>query len=103
MRALEKPSTFSPRNVTSPDVGSISRSMQRPVVLLPLPDSPTSANVSPSSTEKLTSSTARDDRLLAEQPAAALEVLDEIADFDERHQSAALSGIGSREPGAGCR
>ena len=59
IRALENPSTFSPRNSTSPDVGSISRSMQRPVVLLPLPDSPTSANVSPSSTEKLTLSTAR--------------------------------------------
>jgi hypothetical protein len=59
MRALEKPSTFSPRNSTSPEVGSIKRSMQRPVVLLPLPDSPTSANVSPSSTEKLTSSRAR--------------------------------------------
>ena len=27
-----------------------------------------------------------DDGLLAEQPAAALEVLDEVADFDERHQ-----------------
>ena len=58
MRALENPSTFSPRKVTSPDVGSINRNMHRPVVLLPLPDSPTSANVSPSFTEKLTSSTA---------------------------------------------
>ncbi len=58
IRALENPSTFSPRNDTSPEVGSISRSMQRPVVLLPLPDSPTSPNVSPSSIVKLTSSTA---------------------------------------------
>ena len=33
--------------------------MQRPVVVLPLPDSPTRPNVSPSSIEKLTSSTAR--------------------------------------------
>ena len=32
---------------TSPDVGSISRSRQRPVVVLPDPDSPTRPNVSP--------------------------------------------------------
>src|SRR5581483_8386628 len=37
---------------------SINRSRQRPVVVLPLPDSPTSPNVSPSSISKLTSSTA---------------------------------------------
>ena len=59
IRAFENPSTFSPRKITSPEVGSINRSMQRPVVLLPLPDSPTRAKVSPSPTEKLTSSTAR--------------------------------------------
>ena len=40
------------------EVGSISRRMQRPVVLLPLPDSPTRPNISPSSIVKLTSSTA---------------------------------------------
>ena len=30
IRALENASTFSPRNSTSPEVGSTSRSMQRP-------------------------------------------------------------------------
>ena len=50
--------TFSPRNRTSPEVASIRRSTQRPVVVFPLPDSPTNPNVSPSSIEKLTSSTA---------------------------------------------
>ena len=58
IRRREKASTSSPRNRTCPEVGSISRSMQRPVVVLPLPDSPTSPNVSPSSMLKLTSSTA---------------------------------------------
>ena len=87
-------STFSPRNSTSPDVGSISRSMQRPVVLLPLPDSPTSPKVSPSSMVKLTSSTARTIVLGREQPAAAGEVLHEMADFDERHQERTSPGAG---------
>src|SRR5262245_3118318 len=58
MRRLENASTFSPRKRTSPDEGSMSRRMQRPVVVLPLPDSPTSPNVSPASMLKLTSSTA---------------------------------------------
>src|SRR6266545_3718532 len=59
MRERSNPRTFSPRNNTSPDEGSISRRMHRPVVLLPLPDSPTRPNISPSSIVKLTSSTAR--------------------------------------------
>jgi len=50
MRWRGNSSTFSPLNRTSPDVGSTSRKIQRPVVLLPLPDSPTSPNISPSST-----------------------------------------------------
>src|SRR5262245_45339886 len=58
MPAFESASTFSPRKRTSPDVGSTSRRMQRPVVLLPHPDSPTRPNISPSSIEKLMSSTA---------------------------------------------
>src|SRR6516225_9522677 len=58
IRAGEKSSTFSPRNRILPDVGSTSRRMQRPIVVLPLPDSPTSPNVSPSSIPKLTSLTA---------------------------------------------
>src|SRR5882672_499086 len=57
-RRLENASTFSPRKRTSPDEGSMRRRMQRPVVVLPLPDSPTRPNVSPSSMLKLTSSTA---------------------------------------------
>ncbi len=68
MRVLEKPSTCSPRNNTSPAVGSIRRSMHRPVVLLPLPDSPTRANVSPSWTTKLTLSTARTTVLSRKSP-----------------------------------
>ena len=52
-------STFFSRNHTSPDVGSTSRSSVRAVVVLPLPDSPTSPKVSPASMSKLTSSTAR--------------------------------------------
>ena len=58
IRDRENDSTFSPRNRTAPDDGSISRRMQRPVVVLPLPDSPTRPKVSPSSMLKLTSSTA---------------------------------------------
>jgi hypothetical protein len=59
IRARENCRTLSPLNSTSPDEGSMSRRMQRPVVLLPLPDSPTRPNISPSSIVKLTSSTAR--------------------------------------------
>jgi hypothetical protein len=36
-----------PSKTTSPDVGSISRSTERPMVVLPLPDSPTSPTTSP--------------------------------------------------------
>ncbi len=50
--------TFFPWKVTSPDVGSISRRMARPVVDLPQPDSPTSPSVSPGMMSKETSSTA---------------------------------------------
>src|ERR1043165_7327621 len=45
--------------VTSPLVGSIKRRMQRPVVDLPQPDSPTSPNVSPRKISNVTLSTAR--------------------------------------------
>ena len=60
-RRRENASTSSPRNRTLPEVGSISRSRHRPVVVLPLPDSPTRPNVSPASISKLTSSTAATD------------------------------------------
>ena len=47
-----------PSKMISPSVGSSSRTMVRPSVDLPHPDSPTSPSVSPSRTAKLTSSTA---------------------------------------------
>ena len=50
--------TSRPSNQTSPEVGSIRRSTQRPVVDLPQPDSPTRPRVSPAATSKLTPSTA---------------------------------------------
>ena len=83
----ENASTSSPRNRTSPDVGSISRRMQRPVVVLPLPDSPTRPNVSPSSIVKLTSSTARDRRAGC-RTARCLRVnsLTRLRTSSERHQ-----------------
>ena len=85
-RARENASTSSPRNRTAPDVGSISRSMQRPVVVLPLPDSPTSPNVSPSLDREAHVVDGRDDACRARnRPAAAREVLDEMRDLDERH------------------
>src|SRR5438270_5183379 len=43
----------------APEVGSIRRRINRPVVDLPQPDSPTSASVSPSPTSKSMPSTAR--------------------------------------------
>ena len=57
--AAEVRATSCPRNHTSPDVGWIRRSTALAVVVLPLPDSPTSPNVSPASIVRLTSSTAR--------------------------------------------
>ena len=47
-----------PSKVTVPPVGSISRTRQRPRLVLPQPDSPTSPTVSPSSTSRLTPSIA---------------------------------------------
>ncbi len=57
--AVEPPSMRCPSNSTRPDVGAISRTSMRPVVDFPQPDSPTSDNVSPLPTSKLTPSTAR--------------------------------------------
>ena len=48
-----------PSKRTEPPVGSISRRMSRPTVVLPQPDSPTSPSVSPARTSKSTPSTAR--------------------------------------------
>ena len=52
------PISSSPSNLIEPDVGSISRSRQRPTVVLPLPDSPTRPSVSPASSVNDTSETA---------------------------------------------
>ena len=41
-----------PSNLIVPDVGSISRSSNRPTVVLPEPDSPTRPSVSPRRTSK---------------------------------------------------
>src|ERR1017187_2927304 len=49
---------FSPSSEISPDVGSTSRTMARPSVVLPQPLSPTRPSVSPGAMLKLTSSTA---------------------------------------------
>ena len=89
----------------SPDVGSISRSMHRPVVLLPLPDSPTRPNVSPSSIDKAQSSTALTTVLVRKEAAAAREVLGEVADFDQR-RATRLGPVNDRlrrPRGFGCR
>src|SRR5215510_5516007 len=55
---LSRVVTFLPWNQTSPEVGSMSRRMQRPVVDFPQPDSPTRPRVSPAWMSKLTPSTA---------------------------------------------
>src|SRR5947209_1488560 len=51
-------STSTPDNRTEPDVGSTSRTTDRPVLDLPHPDSPTNPSVSPAEIEKLTPDTA---------------------------------------------
>jgi hypothetical protein len=48
-----------PPSVIDPDVGSMRRSMSRPTVVFPHPDSPTRPSVSPPWISKLTPSTAR--------------------------------------------
>ena len=50
--------TSLPSNLTSPAVGSMSRRIVRPVVVLPQPDSPTRPSVSPGATSNETSFTA---------------------------------------------
>src|SRR6059036_3077007 len=50
--------TFCAPNQTSPEVGSMSRRIERPVVDLPQPDSPTRPSVSPGRISNDTSSTA---------------------------------------------
>ena len=69
---------------TEPLVGSIRRSIERPTVVLPHPDSPTRPSVSPLRMVKLTLSTActqADDAL--QHAASHREVLHQLADFDQ--------------------
>ena len=62
MALADKRARSKPPNHTSPAVGSISFSTERPIVLLPEPDSPTRPSTSPFAISKLTSSTARTGR-----------------------------------------
>src|ERR1700674_5028354 len=62
MAREDKGARSEPSNHTSPAVGSISFSTERPIVLLPEPDSPTRPNTSPFAISELTSSTARTGR-----------------------------------------
>ena len=57
-RSAESVVSSSPSSFTEPEVGSTRRTTDFAVVVLPQPDSPTSASVSPRSTVKETSSTA---------------------------------------------
>src|SRR5262249_21535481 len=56
--AADSADSSRPSKVTVPPVGSISRTRQRPRLVFPQPDSPTNPTVSPSSTSRLTPSTA---------------------------------------------
>ena len=83
MRATSRPS-----NQTSPAVGSIRRSTQRPVVLLPQPDSPTRPSVSPGGQLEADAV----DRMhvvdhAAQQPAADREVLLQVLDLQQRRDA----------------
>jgi len=60
--------TLMPSKEILPASGSIRRSSIRPMVVLPEPLSPTSANTSPRCSEKLTSVTTRADFLAPNRP-----------------------------------
>ena len=89
-----------------PLVGSSSRIIRRAVVLLPQPVSPTMPSVSPRITSNDTPSTACTAPiwLLEDDPARDREVLDEVADLDQRVAHAVLllevdaAARGSRAP-----
>ena len=71
-------------------MGAMARRMQREVVVLPQPLSPTRPSVSPSLTKKLTSSTARTlPIVLREEPLLDREVLAEVPHFQERRGAGA--------------
>ena len=76
---------------------STSRRIVCAVVVLPLPDSPTSASISPSRSEKETPSTARTVQLRAaregaDEPAWNREVGDEVLDLEQRRPPFSLTG-----------
>jgi hypothetical protein len=81
--------TSFPSNHTSPEVGSSRRRMQRPVVLLPHPDSPTRPSVSPAVRSKLTPLTAWTlSTSRPSQPPVIGKALDEVLDPQQRRAHA---------------
>ena len=85
--------TLRPSNQISPPVGSIRRRMQRPVVDLPEPNSPTSPSVSPGCDVEAHSVDRVNHCGIARQEAAAdLEVLGQVLDAQKRLAHAAISG-----------
>ena len=74
-----------PSKLIVPAVGSMRRRSSRPTVVLPQPDSPTRPSVSPRRISKLDAVDGLDrpDRAL-QDAALDREVLDEVADLDER-------------------
>ena len=83
----------SPSSFTEPEVGSTRRSTDFAVVVLPQPDSPTSASVSPRSTVKETSSTAWiGGRALPSQRLGREVVLAQVLDGEQGRSSARSVG-----------
>src|SRR6266571_2145486 len=75
--------TFCAPNQTSPDVGSMSRRIERPVVDLPQPDSPTRPSVSPGMISNDTLSTACTRAIAREEAASDREVFLEVLDPEQ--------------------
>jgi hypothetical protein len=80
--------TSLPSNQTSPEVGSIRRRMQRPVVLLPQPDSPTRPSVSPAIRSKLTPLTAWTLSTSRPSQPPVIEALDQVLHPQQRRRHA---------------
>ncbi len=97
-----------PSNVTWPEVGSTRRRMARPVVDLPLPDSPASPNTSPRWMSKVTSSTARTQScrpasIVSRKPCCTREPLDQVVHLHQRRprgRGRGAHGCTSRAPGS---
>ena len=75
-----------PSKLTEPDVGAISWSIDRPVVDLPQPDSPTRPSVSPGEMVNETPLTTctTPTRCRTEGAAPEGELLDKVGDFEQR-------------------